>query len=106
MLQFVKEEAVDAGDFVDFFGGDAVLQCFKYREKPAVVPVGKAILHTAPVYGGGVQAVQRDFRSFISAASKLVPIAITSPVAFIWVPSFRLIPANLSNGHLGNLTTT
>ncbi len=63
MLQFVKEEAVDAGDFVDFFGGDAVLQCFKYREKPAVVPVGKAILHPAPVYGGGVQAVQRDFRS-------------------------------------------
>ena len=33
-------------------------------------------------------------------------VAITSPVAFIWVPSFRLIPANLSNGHLGNLTTT
>ena len=33
-------------------------------------------------------------------------VAITSPVAFICVPSLRLMPANLSNGHLGNLTTT
>ena len=31
---------------------------------------------------------------------------MTSPVAFIWVPSFRLDPANLSKGHLGNFTTT
>ena len=31
---------------------------------------------------------------------------ITSPVAFIWVPSLRLAVLNLSKGHLGNFTTT
>ena len=33
-------------------------------------------------------------------------MAMTSPVAFIWVPSLRLAPANFSKGHLGNFTTT
>lgn len=41
-----------------------------------------------------------------SAASKVGAIAMTSPVAFICVPSLRDAPANLSNGHFGNLTTT
>ena len=44
--------------------------------------------------------------AFISACSKLVPMAITSPVAFICVPSVRLAYTNLSNGHFGNFTTT
>ena len=44
--------------------------------------------------------------AFISAISKEGAMAMTSPVAFIWVPSFRLAPANFSKGHLGNLTTT
>ena len=33
-------------------------------------------------------------------------MAMTSPVAFIWVPSLRLAPWNFSNGHFGNFTTT
>ena len=44
--------------------------------------------------------------AFISAISKQGAMAMTSPVAFIWVPSLRLAPANFSKGHLGNLTTT
>ena len=44
--------------------------------------------------------------AFISAISKSGAMAMTSPVAFICVPSVRLAPANLSNGHFGNLTTT
>ena len=47
-----------------------------------------------------------DTTAFISAASKLPAIAITSPVAFICVPSARSAKINLSNGHLGSLTTT
>ena len=44
--------------------------------------------------------------AFIKAASKFGAIAITSPVAFICVPSIRLDVANLSNVHFGNFTTT
>ena len=33
-------------------------------------------------------------------------MAITSPVAFIWLPSERSAPGNLSNGKRGSLTTT
>ena len=44
--------------------------------------------------------------AFIRAISKVAAMAMTSPVAFIWVPSFRLEPANLSKGHLGTFTTT
>ena len=44
--------------------------------------------------------------AFISAISNPGAMAMTSPVAFIWVPSVRLAPLNLSKGHLGILTTT
>jgi len=44
--------------------------------------------------------------AFISAASNVGAIAMTSPVAFICVPSLRLAPANLSNGQRGSFTTT
>ena len=44
--------------------------------------------------------------AFISAISNDGAMAMTSPVAFICVPSARLAPANLSNGHFGSLTTT
>ena len=44
--------------------------------------------------------------AFISAISNEGAMAMTSPVAFICVPSFRLAPENLSNGQRGNLTTT
>ena len=44
--------------------------------------------------------------AFISAISKPGAMDMTSPVAFIWVPRVRAAPLNLSNGHLGTLTTT
>ena len=43
--------------------------------------------------------------AFRSAISKLGAMAMTSPVAFIWVPRVRLASANLSKGHLGIFTT-
>ena len=43
--------------------------------------------------------------AFIRAISKLGAIAMTSPVAFIWVPRVREASANLSKGHLGIFTT-
>ena len=43
--------------------------------------------------------------AFCSAASKVRSIAITSPVAFICVPSARSASGNLSNGQRGILTT-
>ncbi len=59
---------------------------------------------------GAALRVSRDISApltaFIIPSSKLLPIAITSPVAFICVPKVRGEPANLSNGHLGSLTTT
>ena len=43
---------------------------------------------------------------FNNADSKLAPIAITSPVAIIFVPNSLSAVKNLSNGHFGILTTT
>ncbi len=43
--------------------------------------------------------------AFISAASKFGAMPITSPVAFICVPSIRLACINLSNGQRGIFTT-
>ena len=43
--------------------------------------------------------------AFISAPSKELPMAITSPVAFIWVPSVRLAVVNLSKGSRGIFNT-
>ena len=44
--------------------------------------------------------------AFMIACSKEVPIAMTSPVAFMREPSVRPAYRNLSKGHLGSLTTT
>jgi hypothetical protein len=46
-----------------------------------------------------------DRIAFISAASKVRSIAMTSPVAFIWVPILRSAVGNLSKGQRGILTT-
>ena len=43
--------------------------------------------------------------AFIRACSKLPAMAITSPVAIIWVPRLLSAYTNLSKGHLGYLTT-
>ena len=44
--------------------------------------------------------------AFIIAISNEVPIAMTSPVAFMRVPSSRFAYRNLSKGHFGSFTTT
>ena len=44
--------------------------------------------------------------AFRSAAGNDGAIAMTSPVAFICVPSLREEPWSLSNGHFGSFTTT
>ena len=44
--------------------------------------------------------------ALLSAAPKVRSIAITSPVAFIWLPRLRSAVGNLSNGKRGSLTTT
>ena len=43
--------------------------------------------------------------AFCRAASKVRSMAMTSPVAFIWVPMMRSPEANLSKGQRGILTT-
>ena len=48
----------------------------------------------------------RERTALPKAASKLRSIAITSPVAFIWVPVRRSPSGNLSNGQRGIFTTT
>ena len=50
--------------------------------------------------------ISRDLIPFKSASSKEEPIAMTSPVAIIFVPSFLFANLNLSKGHLGIFTTT
>ena len=47
-----------------------------------------------------------DRTAFCNAASNVRSIAITSPVAFICVPSDRSPAPNLSNGQRGIFTTT
>jgi len=44
--------------------------------------------------------------AFAIAPSNVRAMAITSPVDFIWVPSVRSAPGNLSNGQRGIFTTT
>ncbi|CUP54080.1 Uncharacterised protein [Flavonifractor plautii] len=64
------------------------------------------------VYSSSRPGRRRDFTgssrermAFISAPSKELPMAITSPVAFIWVPRVRLAVVNLSKGRRGSLST-
>ena len=56
-------------------------------------------------YGVLMQRVPQERLNRITMKNHQGVIAITSPVAFIWVPSFRLASANLSKGHLGIFTT-
>jgi len=45
-------------------------------------------------------------QGLLDGASMVRPSAMTSPVAFIWVPRLRSARANLSNGQRGILATT
>ncbi len=125
--EFVEEPAVDLRDLEDLVDRDAGLQGLEDREHPEVVDSGEAFLDGSPVHRVAVQGVHVDLRAadrlqhrhlfrvfmwisaprtaFSTAISKLVPMDMTSPVAFIWVPSLRSAFGNLSKGHFGNLTT-
>ncbi len=50
--------------------------------------------------------ISSDRTAFCSDASNVRSMAITSPVAFICVPSERSPKGNLSNGHRGIFVTT
>ena len=60
-------------------------------------PLGKPKWCTP--YSSDLIALSKD-------SSKVLPIAITSPVAFIWVPRYLSPSPNLSNGNLGIFVTT
>ena len=47
-----------------------------------------------------------DWADFCRASWKERPMAMTSPTAFIWSPSSRFAPLNLSKFHRGTFTTT
>ena len=61
------------------------------RRTPAIRR--RTLLSAAPV-SSGVSRLRWEISAprtaFISASSKVRPMAMTSPVAFIWVPSVRL----------------
>ena len=44
--------------------------------------------------------------AFWKASLKLLPMLMTSPTAFIWVPRWSLACGNFSNAQRANLTTT
>ena len=49
--------------------------------------------------------ISRERTAFWNAASNVLSTAITSPVAFIWVPTLRSPAGNLSKGQRGIFTT-
>ena len=64
----------------------------------------------SPRHSGSSQSTERPVISsertaFWNAASKVLSTAITSPVAFIWVPTLRSPAGNLSKGQRGIFTT-
>ena len=44
--------------------------------------------------------------AFHSECLNVEPIAMTSPIDFIWTPRTGSLPGNFSNCHFGTLTTT
>ena len=50
--------------------------------------------------------ISRDLSPFSRASSKVLPMDMTSPVDFIWVPRWRSTVLNLSKGQRGILMTT
>jgi len=51
-------------------------------------------------------SISRDRMAFNSPSSMVLPMAITSPVLFIWVPRVRSTVRNLSKGQRGIFRTT
>ena len=50
--------------------------------------------------------ISSDLTAFIRLSSMVLPILITSPVAFIWVERVLFADENLSNGNRGIFVTT
>ena len=50
--------------------------------------------------------ISSERTAFSRHSSRLLPMAMTSPVAFIWVPSLLLAEVNLSKGKRGSFATT
>jgi hypothetical protein len=51
------------------------------------------------------RSTSRERTAFSRASSMQRPMAITSPVDFIWVPILRSAVRNLSKGHRGTFMT-
>ena len=71
------------------------------------VPVFISFIHTwTSSFSNFSMRVSRERIAFNRLSSKVLPTLITSPVAFICVPSFRFASVNLSNGKRGIFVTT
>ena len=109
LFQFCKKPSVNFGDVVYLLQGIPVFDRLENSEQSAVVGNSKPLSSGRLLIGAALSVsseISAPRTAFISAASKLVAMAITSPVALIWVPSTRLAVLNFSKGHLGSLTTT
>ena len=107
MLEPVQEPDVILGDGVDLLRGEPPAEGLRHHKETLVVDVDQTVLDLF-----GIQFIQaihfqrlQERMAFISAASKEFPMAMTSPVAFIWVPRVRLAVVNLSKGRRGIFST-
>lgn len=95
VLDLVDKEEVDLGDAVDLFRFDAAAQGFGKDEDPFVVDAGEQAADI--IEGLSVEFLQvqvafptsSERRAFRSEPSSVRSSAMTSPVAFIWVPMAR-----------------
>ena len=114
-LQFGQEPTVDPGDVEDLIRRscsalEGLVDTAKSRSSSQSVRCISRISSSASFFaawaGSGCRCPARwtaPPSSWHSRSSE--PMDITSPVAFIWVPSWRSAQTNLSKGHLGNFTT-
>ena len=93
MLQLVKEPPVDLGDVVNHVVRHAALEGLVDAERALGVlhmQVLDDFFRRSASRKSGSVIVSRpssvEETAFIMACSKLLPMAMTSPVAFIWVP--------------------
>ena len=109
----VQEPEVDLGDVVDLLGGEAPAQGLGHHKQPLVGRPVTSRSSISSVYRpsslcrrqGVARCSSRERMAFISAPSKELAMAMTSPVAFIWVPRVRLAVVNLSKGRRGIFST-
>ena len=80
-------------------------EAIKPQRRRSLGSSGKRSFQLGSSQSRDLAPVSRERTAFWIAASKQRSMAITSPVAFIWVPRLRSPEANLSNGQRGILTT-